>query len=48
MAGDRCPGSGAEGPTAVGPLALDLGVNVVPDALVNETNPQIQFTVGLF
>ncbi|MFN0061966.1 MAG: POTRA domain-containing protein [Myxococcaceae bacterium] len=34
--------------TPVGPLALDLGFNVVPDGLLNENNPNIQFSVGLF
>ena len=34
--------------TPVGPLALDIGFNLFPDRVVNESSFQIQFAVGLF
>jgi outer membrane protein assembly factor BamA len=34
--------------TPVGPLALDLAFNLIPDTLLNESNPNVQFSVGLF
>ena len=34
--------------TPIGPLALDLGFNLAPDAAINEQIAAIQFSVGLF
>jgi outer membrane protein insertion porin family len=34
--------------TPIGPLALDLGFNLAPDASINEQIAAIQFSVGLF
>ena len=34
--------------TPVGPLALDLAFNLIPDSIINETIPNVQFSVGLF
>lgn len=41
-------GSGLRYVTPVGPLALDVGVNLAPDALVNEPAFNLHFNIGLF
>jgi outer membrane protein assembly factor BamA len=41
-------GTGVRYVTPVGPLALDVGFNLFPDALLNEPTFQINFAVGLF
>ncbi len=41
-------GVGLRYATPIGPLALDLGFNLAPDASLNEQLAAIQFSVGLF
>lgn len=41
-------GAGIRYATPVGPLALDLGVNLAPDAVLNEQSFAIHFSIGLF
>ena len=41
-------GTGLRFVTPVGPAALDLGFNLMPDARINERNWALHFTIGLF
>lgn len=41
-------GVGVRYGTPIGPLALDLGVNLFPDRLVNESAANLHFSIGLF
>jgi outer membrane protein assembly factor BamA len=41
-------GAGIRYVTPVGPLALDLGVNLDPDPFVNESRVNVHFNIGLF
>ena len=41
-------GAGLRYATPVGPLALDLGVNLDRDRVVNEPAAQVHFSIGLF
>lgn len=41
-------GSGVRYVTPIGPLALDIGFNLLPDALVNEPAFNVHFNIGLF
>ncbi len=41
-------GTGLRYATPVGPIALDLGVNLSPDALLNEDPFALHFSIGLF
>jgi outer membrane protein assembly factor BamA len=41
-------GAGIRYVTPVGPLALDLGFNLAPDSLLNESAVQVHFSIGLF
>ncbi len=41
-------GTGIRYVTPVGPLALDLGFNLAPDSLLNESAIQVHFSIGLF
>ncbi len=41
-------GAGLRYVTPIGPLALDFGVNLAPDALVNEPAFNVHFNIGLF
>jgi len=41
-------GAGLRYVTPIGPLALDFGVNLAPDAVVNEPAFNVHFNIGLF
>ncbi len=41
-------GAGIRYGTPIGPIALDLGVNLDPDPLVNEQRANVHFSIGLF
>ena len=41
-------GAGVRYVTPVGPLALDFGVNLVPDLLINEPRVVVHFNIGVF
>ncbi len=41
-------GAGLRYATPIGPLALDVGVNLFPDIAVNEPRANVHFNVGLF
>jgi outer membrane translocation and assembly module TamA len=41
-------GAGIRYATPIGPLALDVGVNLVPDVLINEPRVVVHFNIGVF
>ncbi len=41
-------GAGVRYGTPIGPVALDLGVNLLPDPYVNEQRANLHFSIGLF
>ena len=41
-------GAGVRYETPIGPFALDVGVNLTPDMLLNEPNWVVHFSIGVF
>jgi outer membrane protein assembly factor BamA len=41
-------GAGVRYGTPIGPLALDLGINLFPDTVLNEPRANLHFSIGLF
>jgi outer membrane protein assembly factor BamA len=41
-------GAGVRYGTPIGPIAFDLGVNLVPDVQINEPRANLHFSIGLF
>jgi outer membrane protein insertion porin family len=41
-------GAGVRYATPIGPIAFDLGVNLVPDVQINEPGANLHFSIGLF
>jgi len=41
-------GTGIRYLSPIGPLALDVGFNLAPDTIVNESPFQVHFNIGVF
>jgi len=41
-------GAGLRYVTPIGPLALDVGVNLAPDLVINEPQFVVHFNIGVF